>query len=929
MVKLIKTIFLFLLLLFLAFLVGTTFFGASSSTITYNLSQKISEDMQGYYSFSTWAILSEVADTADRNDIYMQNISRFADIYALENTDFDAYSIDEENSIALWKWRYVIDVSNPTQWYTVTSPGLSIETLSPGRFYVDTRDISNITVLSLGATLELTFLDKASQEYITNAYIFPNRYISFNTLRNNELRNADFLRISQVVSRYGYLNETLLQSDGTLGLKLSRLLWDSGQQFLTPIFSKIRSDIENNTQAYKELTSFNIWSFPWLEYIRERFLFFKNNTKKIVFYKNIILADIDSVFRDDDGKKHITDIKNNLDILESLSEQEYVFMKHLINYYAYIVQWNHDDISDTIKKNFTQLLATISTDSNDEKQYYSLQKLNTMYLKYNFYDDTTQLSDMSLFIDTFFQDLGVQKDENSITDIVHQTSITDYFSAYLQSLLTQILLSHISSDKTMSNETLAWALAIINENISLWEYIYFTQNNVSNSRKQTGLYQNLDFLIILEKFLKNNLFLSERNSRNLLVPKTDVWVRESIIRLNENTDNMFSLYTQHQAVAGANANKLKAYNIIKNKLYEYFIAIKSYDRYTQEFDTVVSTTGDTQVYQADGDDGVSEKAFLEYISQFDGVNLAGVNVEVIQWEYYRVSNVIISGSRMDFELYPFKGNTLESITVDFKSVNGSYRLDERELDLEEKFKIARGDDRDKYDFKRFFINTFFTEKINDAGPEFIDTTDTPVESKSIQTFKKSKLLWDWNEFSFVDTYLPLQWEQVVVTQSSDSYDIEIVDALYVSQETRTQYHASFHSEYEFTSTTHRFENIEIGLYEKYSSGKTRKLWLGWNKISFIGNVHIADFNTVSEKFFYQIGLLQSVYNTVSRELNMSDMKIFYYPSNDQIKINFVYNGNAISLTLGNEQILFLKNNGKTVANQLKTSTLPSALEQIK
>ena len=78
---------------------------------------------------------------------------------------------------------------------------------------------------------------------------------------------------------------------------------------------------------------------------------------------------------------------------------------------------------------------------------------------------------------------------------------------------------------------------------------------------------------------------------------------------------------------------------------------------------------------------------------------------------------------------------------------------------------------------------------------------------------------DSEEFSFVNKYLPLKWDQVKVEQKLDAYSIEIEKGLYVSQETRNQYHAEFSSKYIFTDSAHKFENITVKLYDRYSQYK--------------------------------------------------------------------------------------------------------------
>jgi hypothetical protein len=85
------------------------------------------------------------------------------------------------------------------------------------------------------------------------------------------------------------------------------------------VFDIFRKQITYNAQLYRDLDTIVLFSFPGVDAISQRLAFFKNDTKKIIFYKNMILKQLNVLFeatQDDQATRE--KLSNYLDILESL-----------------------------------------------------------------------------------------------------------------------------------------------------------------------------------------------------------------------------------------------------------------------------------------------------------------------------------------------------------------------------------------------------------------------------------------------------------------------------------------------------------------------------------------------------------------------------------------------------------------------------------
>ena len=921
MVKLIKALFAFGLLILLSILLFTTFFAWEPRDQVWDINDEVEKYQKGYYSFSGSQLdyLGESVEKSPEN-IYLEKISRFDRIYSQQESGQD-YSIEKDN-IALWKWLYILDLSDPLQSYSISGTSFEIELLAPGKIFIDSRNISASSIVSLTASFKLIFKDRQDNSQITELYIYPNRILSFNVNRLSELKNTDFLRVSQVLDPYNYINDSLYSSQ-QLSSKLTGLLNQDAGEFLSMSLSDISSTLAYNTILYTKLSNTVVWSFPGFDYISEKMGLFKNDQKKKIFYKNIVLDDLNKLFKSQKRNSGLSSsILENLNLIQALDPRAYDTMLEIIDYYGYLVFSAGG--SEIQKQNLVQLIS-----KRDKKtsayMYEAFHRLWDMYREYNFLEWVNVIQDIPGFSELFFTDVWIELENNSISSIETQDALLlDYMSSHINEIIIASLWASIFSKQELSSDTLRGLLSIINVNNPLQEYIYFNSEWTNDDRKLTGLERNYKMIDFLAIFIKKRLFEDARSARDLLIVEPIAGLWDVLSQLSDNVASIDRIYQENISLALANKSKLLGYDWVQTQLKEYFLALSNYELYKRKYEAEFKDVRDGLIFQDPSEETISKETFLAYISQFRWVNTSQVEVDIINEESYRVTNLYIQGSQVDFYLYPFSSNRVEDIYIDKDLQWKTYILDQREFDLEEKYESASGRDKDKYDFSRFFINTLFAE-IVEPGNEFIIDASWNSESKSVIGFKNEKLLWEEREFDRVKTYLPLKWENVVV---SENLDIIIDDALWISQETKVQHYAGFNSRYKFSTSDNQFEDVKITLYDRYTTFKKEKLLLWWAVIDVIWEIHIGDFNSVSQDFFASLDQLTSLYTTLDNSVWASDISISYNVANKNIWFSFNLSWDSYDLDLLADTINTIKKNWKTVADNVKPSTLANVLNTL-
>ncbi|USN58340.1 MAG: hypothetical protein H6767_08825 [Candidatus Peribacteria bacterium] len=250
--------------------------------------------------------------------------------------------------------------------------------------------------------------------------------------------------------------------------------------------------------------------------------------------------------------------------------------------------------------------------------------------------------------------------------------------------------------------------------------------------------------------------------------------------LEKSVNQLIQFYDKNkQLISGSSKERdigyMRSYSELSGSFREYFLALRDYEKYEVEYNSVKRQLLDQAVVDVDTETTISEESFLEYMSQFQGVVLTNVDL-TIEEDSYHAENVLIAGRRFSFDLLPGKRNEIRNIQIDGEDSRVSYALDDEEEALADLFAQAKQEERDRYDFRNFFLNTFIY-KGGDTTREIVqDELPEDQEDKVIIAIKNDKLLGTRGEFASIKNLLQIEYDDLDVLIKEGGYQIHIEDA---------------------------------------------------------------------------------------------------------------------------------------------------------
>jgi len=455
-----------------------------------------------------------------------------------------------------------------------------------------------------------------------------------------------------------------------------------------------------------------------------------------------------------------------------------------------------------------------------------------------------------------------------------------------------------------TNDNLASILKIMSHYISLDDVIY---SSGSDKRSVTWIYVHLDVLKKMEDFIRNGLFKEERGKNDVLIKSRNFSINVSeLALLQKNTQSILDFYKNNkkflQVWTQKDASIIRDYSILEQSFAEYFAALNDYGSYIYDYDISktnlfwIKTLG-----RSDADITLSRSNAISYISSFRWVTTSGIEVEVLD-TYYKIKNIFISWKKIDFYLYPFEENKIDTIYINNALKTVSYKLDIVEWIWHEKREVARDEEeKDRYDFKNFFTNTFFTDGvINNAGDFDVAEKWWEVEDKFVVVFKRDRLLSsDW-EFSSIDSFLSIDFDDITLTESGQTYDISIQDWALELWGGRESFLARFESDYVLTNDDHYFKAIRLYPYISTLGITQDEMW--GNFIQIIWNIDLVKLESELIEFITTYNNIKYVYGAIDRNLDISDIDTSYRISTKKVNFRFDYQWDFVSILLYGDTI---------------------------
>lgn len=823
----------------LFFTISVTYFNQTSSHSSFS----IPEISLWYNEFtSSWSqtVLKPIESSKLVDGKFFVDQLNYIDSVIFYGKNYTREGSDRNVNINIEEGLYLFDLYDISYNYSIKNKDFSIQPKSPWKFFIDSRNHADIKIFSFDSIINIALLSPPSKENMTSLVIYPHMFFSFNVGRNKFLKNADILRIESI-SKIFYVNQSFLDDNNELNQNFFSQLYPKNDRVALEFFKKFFSFSYSSNEFEKyDLSSIQQLLYQdknlfWMSYIQKYFVFFLNKEKKIAYYKKNILAKLNLLFKKESDRKFYENIKNDivwdLKNLENLSQADFQdFQKIIAFYYKNLLKINSIDyIESTLV--LWDILAWWSIQSQLKTNISSFY-LNKIYaLVDNQTHSNTYLQENILtFLQYFLQENNLQLKDGVL--LINENQETVLRLDYLSYFLKNILLYNVSFVETSKFEDI---LSIVN--------IYLEMNkNIAAYYKNSGRLETLivEYHRIYNKFLtemRTAFFQEELNERWLLVLNlNNSMTSPQLIQFDKIMKNIFDFYNKNKSIlSDKNLNYNQLYS--KNRLLysEYYSALSNHPEYLIKYDKVKSDLLNAQtIFEQNQNVVLSKEELLKYMSQFQGIDVTSISYKIVSDSYYEITNIMINGEVFSFALYPKEFYRLDNLKRNGQTLSGSYELESIKADLAIMYKQVSEEEKPKYDFSRFFLNTFFNTK-QTTGKIYVSNNESEVvEDRTITFFKRDKLFGDKGDFQSLKGFLDIKYDDVQVSlDANNQYNISIEKAMLSTSilvdNIQQQVIAEIRAQYVFSDKEHYFKNMYIKFYDTNNYSRGEEIVLFWGK----------------------------------------------------------------------------------------------------
>lgn len=858
-------------------------------SLTYNNPQNIKwftfDEWNGIFKITNedWLLsLEKQSESHELNKLYKENITYLDQVYFLEKNQakYSSQVKGSEIEINLWEGLYYFNLNDFRYEYLIKHKSFSVSPESLWRFFIDTRNYPEVTFFSIDSVFNISLLNE--DEFINSLLIYPHMRVVVNSNRYRVAKWVNIMRLNDLFNIW-YVWGVLFTDNKELNSKMIDSIVSLEDEefvaFITEVYSLLSPTLDKNIN-YDFLIDSNFLFF-WIKYIQKYFNLFLNESKKVVYLKNIILDDVNNMIK----KKSLTpQFKSNfledLSELRSISEEDYMdIINVLITYYDWLIKQNsiwHFDIiiylSDVLSELNPEFINKISS-----KSYFYLSQLYDLLNKWLLSDNQFQ-SDFVTFLENFMVETWIVLSWDY--DIIDFSKSEDIVLEFLSFFIRNIIINNTSFDNL--------------DNISNFLFINNFYYSLNNSVKYSDQVRRSEMLIIeyssvLDVILteiRRVLFLEDRNSRGLLEVNRNNNIQRPILNeLDSLMKNYFNFYNRNKEnISQRNNLYINIYKDYTEKYREYYLALSNYDEYQNQYDEVRgSLFWVNTIVNSFWQWGFTKEDIMLYLWDFVWLDKSrwDFSIDVEDW-FFRVNNISLLDKVISFNIYPDDFNLVSDFIIDWVNQNMSFELDTIKLDWDERYRWSPPEDRDKYDFRRFFANTFSSNIIDSNRNEFvIDNDNDDKIDRNIAVFIRDRLLnkrfWEFSPVLNSWT-LDIKFENVSVEIQENSYNISLKD---VDLKTRVdianrveQLSWVFNSDYVFSEEDHYFKNIWIYLYDMNRLQRWEKSFdFWWNKIEIGWNINILDFSYSISDILSSFYETRSVYNDIVDLFLVTDIDI--------------------------------------------------------
>ncbi|MDD2907985.1 MAG: hypothetical protein PHH98_05060 [Candidatus Gracilibacteria bacterium] len=824
-------------------------------------------------------------------------------------------SNDKTKKISLEKGIFLINFSELNSEYNIVGEGFSINTKGPSTFFLDNSG-SRTTVFSINSNIELKLINTETNRVVNTVYLFPHNYIKIIPSQNKNVENADLLKLIQRFP-LEFFNERII-IDGEINQniidKITGKKEDIESENIKNMFKFLY--LNNNIQE-KYLSEFKSSKFGFLlgeKFIKQYNKYFLNETKKSIYYKNLILRSIGDII----SSKEIDNSKNNfliesLNELKTINQNDYIEMKNIFDFYSnLVINGGKNEIGAKI--NFSKIYNKLENKNyNFENDY--LIALGNLYFKYDFND---------------YKDIYL--DLNTINQKIIENKLNEIEKSYFIFFLNKSILAGFQEISNNPNIKLENILNIFNDYYNISIDYYSIDDNI---RVRTGIENYNEILKKLAIKIGETYFEKERNEQNLLIlNKKNLISSEKGKLLEKNINSIYNFFNKNSVELGDRTKDqlIKDEFSSSKKLFnEYLMAIEDYNTYTANYnDQNKNLLYGNTINETNGKVVFSVENAKQFLNSFNYIDLSNTKISIRGYNYcenqiakynfdgleepycYKIENLVIGNNlQLDMFLSPTNYNNIYGFSINGdKNINkGSYKLDDEKIIWNENYKRNSGSTEiDKYDFKNFFLYIFNPPK-SETNTTIIDNnTNTIEESDIVKIFKRTKLLGANGDFQTIKGFLDISYNDIIVKENLNDYDIFIKKGTIYYENLNAKYKTIISSKYNFLNKypEHSFINPEFLFYNQFDN----QLYNG-NLIKIIGNFKISTFKNDFTSMLLNFNNINEILIKIDNSLGIKKVDITYnYSDNnyifkiDDINLEIKIRGIAVNSVLynGKEQL---------------------------
>lgn len=762
---------------------------------------------------------------------------------------------------------------DPYKKYKIQFPWIDIHQNGIWQIYIDTESLENrYFIKPVSSIAEISFLSDDREDIYNTIHLFPWQYIIFNPARNSFYRNADIARM-QILTEIWYVSE--FQDHDS---RLESLIWEWSTY---GIYSELLSDKKTYFQSkINEVRSSNVDFYSWFTILERYFNIFFNPKKKKLYYQNRVLESyINLLTSSQYDTEKINIVRGNLRELQELDIDAYDQVSTKLMWYNSLMF--RDSIANYIPTNVS---LAVTEDSSNEVEG------EVLFLKFYAYNISQQVN-----IENQSTTLTRNYIDSTFENHRDNTVALQYFSLLLQEKLLELL----SNPWDSSNR---YTLLYLSEYMRIASISF---NRTERERKSL-LYIYQDVIELLESYMRKRFFMDERTSTSLLVLNsqnnlndTDLW------SLRRNVVNLLSYYNNNDTLLDSNILRdVQLRESIREKsrlLREYLSAVWNYESYTLQYDTVSQEL--LWIWRDRTDASLTESDIINYLSRFQWFWLSNADLDMRDnWEV-RVERISLSWRSMSFTIMPQNWNRIRDIILDWEILNFEYPLDAIEFDWQERMRTASDSDRDRYDFRRFFLNTFVDIRRDRERDILDEAINGAQEDRVISLFKRETLLgtnWELRWFENIQ----FAFDNIIVTRVDTSFDIFFNDIEFRLNLPEGRWGRNmewfFTWDYVFVDWDGSFEDIRMQFYVDRERSERTIFWN--NRLHLLWKINRDDFANVLDELSFHVQDIISLYNQIDSNLWFQDTSMQYNPQNKNVTIRFDFSGERNTIVFANWMI---------------------------